>query len=172
MSGYGGWPRVGNMVPSGRLLVLDGGPSIYGYGRLTYRAGAGHVHPDARRDYKLFAEVLEPKQPKPKPQGKKKRRQTRRREITWSTGLPFLARSLVLTRDALLVAGGTSLTESPQRHGPGTFWTVSRQDGTKLSECNLPAPPVLDGMAFTDSGVFVSTIDGAVVCLRAQDGGS
>ena len=40
MSGYGGWPRVGNAVPAGRLLALDGGPFIYGYGRMAYRAGA------------------------------------------------------------------------------------------------------------------------------------
>jgi hypothetical protein len=171
MSGYGGWPKVGNMVPAGRLLVLDGGPSIYGYGRLTYRAGAGHVHADAAQDYKLFAEVLEPRpKAQEKAKGKKKRRQTRRREITWSTALPFVARSLVLTRDALLVAGGKLLTESAERHGAGTFWVVSRQDGTKLVEHALPAPPILDGMAFTENGIFVSTVDRAVLCLTADGG--
>jgi hypothetical protein len=39
-------------------------------------------------------------------------------------------------------------------------------DGAKQGVCELPAPPVLDGMAFSASGAFVSTIDGAVTCLR------
>ncbi|MHC4508183.1 MAG: outer membrane protein assembly factor BamB family protein [Planctomycetota bacterium] len=30
MSGYGGWPKVGNVVPAGRLLVFDGEEFIYG----------------------------------------------------------------------------------------------------------------------------------------------
>ncbi len=167
MSGYGGWPQIGNVVPAGRLLVFDGGEHIYGYGRMTYRAGAGHVHPDAAKDYRLFAEVLAPK---PKPQEKAEAKKKRRgpaggREVKWSTSLPFVARSMVLTPDALLVAGGQSLTESAERHGPGTFWIASREDGARQAECRLPAPPVLDGMAFADSGVFISTIDGSVVCF-------
>jgi outer membrane protein assembly factor BamB len=171
MSGYGGWPRVGNMVPAGRLLVFDGGDTIYGYGRMTYRAGAGHVRPDPTKDYKLFAEVLEPK---PKPQkaaGAKRARPASAgpRTIKWSANLPFVARSIVLTQDALLVAGGKSLTETVENHGPGTFWIASRADGAKLGTCQLPAPPILDGMALTDSGVYTSTIDGAVVCLRAAN---
>ena len=41
--------------------------------------------------------------------------------------------------------------------------------GIRQAECRLPAPPVLDGMALADSGVFVSLIDGSVVCLgRAE----
>jgi hypothetical protein len=87
----------------------------------------------------------------------------------WSTNLPFWAKSIVLTQDALLVAGGQSLIESAERHGTGKFWIVSRDDGVKQSECELSAAPVLDGMAFAKSGVFVSTIDGSVLCLRSED---
>jgi hypothetical protein len=164
-SGYGGWPRVGNVVPAGRLLVTDGDELIYGYGRMSYRAGAGHVHPDATKDYRLFAEVLVPE---PKPQDKRRGRQPAgRREIVWATSLPFVARSLVLTEDALLVAGGKSLVERPGRHGPGILWIASREDGTKQAECELPAPPVLDGAALTDCGVFLTTLDGTVVGLRS-----
>jgi len=167
MSGWGGWPRVGNVVPAGRLLVFDGEEFIYGYGRMSYRAGAGHVDPDATKDYQLFAEVLAPEpEPQRKTDGNKKASgPAERRRIVWSTNLPFLARSIVLTQDALLVAGGQSLIESAEHHGAGRFWIISRSDGTKQGECELPAPPILDGMAFTDRGVFVSTIDGSVLCL-------
>ena len=160
--GYTNWPLVGNRSPAGRLLAFDGGKLIYGYGRMAYRAGDGHVRPDMAKDYKLFAEVLDPA-----PAATKRR--DRKRRIKWTTQLPFVARSIVLTRDALLVAGGKSPTESAASHGPGTFWVASREDGSKKAACALRAGPVLDGMALTDAGVFVSTIDGAVVCLRATN---
>jgi hypothetical protein len=165
-SGYGGWPRVGNVVPAGRLLVHNGGARIYGYGRMAYRAGAGHVHPDATKDYRLFAEVLAP-QPEPK-EARRGRKPAGRRVIEWAESLPFIARSLVLTQDALLVGGGESLIEEADQRVPGKLWIASRQDGTKLAECELPAAPVLDGMAMTDSGVFVTTRDGTVVALRSK----
>ena len=160
--GYTHWPLVGNRSPAGRLLAFDGGKLIYGYGRMAYRAGDGHVRADMAKDYKLFAEVLAPT-----PAATKK--EDGKRRIQWTAQLPFVARSIVLTRDALLVAGGTSPTESVERHGPGTFWVASREDGSKKTACALPAGPVLDGMALTDAGVFVSTLDAAVVCLRAKN---
>lgn len=159
--GYTHWPDVGNTVPAGRLLAFDGGKLIYGYGRMAYRMGDGHVRPDIARDYKLFAEALGP------PPAAARRQESKRR-TQWTAQLPFVARSLVLTRDGLLVAGGKSPTETAERHGPGTLWVASREDGSRRAACALPAPPVLDGMALTDAGVFVSTIDGTVVCLRAE----
>ena len=137
--GYSHWPEAGNARPAGRLLVYDGSDQIYGYGRLKYRTGDGHVRPGATRDYRLFAEVrtLEPQ-----------RRVNRRgeaqqvtgpRKVLWSRPLPFVASSLVLTHDALLVAGGASLTESAASHGPGTLWVVLRGDGSKEAEWAYPA---------------------------------
>jgi outer membrane protein assembly factor BamB len=166
--GYSHWPDVGNAVPAGRLLVFDGDKNIYGYGRLHYRMGDGHVRPNAVEDYRLFAEVLLPK-PRTRHDARGEKNQVPgRRAITWTIQPPFVVRSIVLSRDAVLVAGGASLTESAQNHGPGTFWIVSRKDGSKKAECTIPAPPILDGMALTDSGVFVSTMSGLVVCLRSR----
>jgi hypothetical protein len=164
MSGYGGWPRVGNVTPSGRLLVYDGGEMIYGYGRMTYRAGAGHVRPNAAKDYKVFAEV---RSPKPRPEdNKKKRGPAGRREIVWAEPLPFVVRAMVLSRDALLVAGGKGLPGTDADRQAGTFAIVSRADGSRRIARDLPAPPVLDGMALTARGVIVATTDGKVVCLK------
>ena len=166
--GYQGWPLAGNAVPVGRLLVLDGGDSIYGYGRMTYREGGGHVGPQAASDYRLFAEALTPKPQTREDARGKKRQVLGRREIQWTAQLPFVVRSIVLARDALLLAGGESPTEDAANHGSGTLWVASRDDGSKRFASVLPAPPVLDGMALTDSGIFVSTMAGAVVCLRTQ----
>lgn len=168
--GYTHWPDAGNTVPAGRLLVFDGGKHIYGYGRLRYRMGDGHVRPSAVEDYKLFAEILAP-EPKTRQDRRGETKQpARRRQIVWSRRLSFVARSIVLTRDAMLVAGGTAPVESPQRYGPGTLWIISRDDGTKAAEYTIPAPPIVDGMALTDSGVFLSTMNGQVACLHSKTG--
>ncbi len=157
--GYNDWPRVGNQLPAGRLLTFDGGKVIYGYGRMAYRAGDGHVRPDMKEDYKLFAEFLDLAPGTASGEGRKRR-------IKWAVPLPFVARSIVLTRDALLIAGGSPPTEGAPRQVLGTFRVVSREDGSEEVACALPAAPVLDGMALVDSGVFISTVDGSVVCLR------
>ena len=161
---------VGNVVPAGRLLVFDGGqlhlrlrphglsdgrracPSRRHEGLQTVRRGphaqAADAEEDAEEETSDYAAAGKSSGPR---------------------NCPFVARSIVLTRDALLVAGGESLTESAASHGPGTFWVASREDGSRRSACALPAPPVLDGMALTDAGVFVSTIDGSVACLRTKN---
>jgi len=161
--GYGGWPLAGNAAPAGRLLVCDGGDLIYGYGRMSYREGRGHVRPDATKDYRLFAEVCSPK-PEQKTDARGEIQEVPGgREIKWTARVPFVVRSIVLANDALLIAGGQSLTDGGR---PGTFWIASREDGSKQTACELPAAPILDGMALTDAGVFVSTEAGSVVCLK------
>jgi len=137
-------------------------------GRLHYRMGDGHVHPNATEDYRLFAEVLKPKPQTREDARGEKREVPGRREIEWTASLPFVARSIVLTADALLVAGGPSLPEATESDTQGILWIASRKDGTKQQDCRLPAPPVLDGMALTDSGLFVSMINGSVACLRGS----
>jgi len=166
--GYSHWPDVGNVAPAGRLLVFDGAKQIYGYGRLRYRMGDGHVRPNATEDYRLFAEVLTPK-PQTRTDARGEKRQVPgRRKFQWTASLPFVARSIVLTSDALLVAGGPSLPEATEPGSPGILWIASRKDGAKQQDCRLPAPPVLDGMALTDSGLFVSMVNGSVACLRGS----
>jgi len=176
--GYQNFPIVSNMSPAGRLLAFNG-EEFYGYGRLGYRISpighpeVGHIGGDARN--MLFSEELAPRPAEGTWKNwtpatmKGLKRFPWSRKIQWSRELPFVPRSIVLARDALLVAGGESLDESAESHGPGTFWVASREDGSRKVACTLPAPPVLDGMALTDSGVFVSMVDGSVAGLRSSE---
>ena len=45
----------------------------------------------------------------------------------------------------------------------GVLAVFSREDGGKLWEQELPAPPVLDGIAVTGEGVFLALEGGSVV---------
>ena len=137
--------------------------------------GDGHVGRGAASEYRLFAELLTPTPRSHEDQEDAEREKRRtgapvgRRQIEWVSQLPFVARSIVLTTDALLVAGGESLPNTASGDTPGTLWIACRKDGAKQEACPLPAQPILDGMALTDYGIFVSTIDGAITCLRTKD---
>jgi len=159
LSTYIGWPLIGNVEPAGRLLAYDGGDSIYGYGRMVYRHGAGHVQADAADEYFLFAEIPPSK---PLNMQTEERWWERKRKIKWAMPVPFIARSIILTPDSLLVGGGTSLSESADEASAGVFRIASRKNGEMQFECELPAVPVLDGMAMTKAGVFVSAVDGSL----------
>ncbi len=176
--GYQNFPIVSNMSPAGRLLAYSD-KEFYGYGRLGYRISSighpevGHVGADAEN--LLFSEELAPRPAEgtwanwTPARMKGLKRFPWSREIRWARELPFVPRSIVLSRDALLVAGGESLAEIAESRGPGTFWVASREDGSKEAACALPAPPVLDGMALTGAGVFISTLDGTVACLADEE---
>ena len=55
--------------------------------------------------------------------------------------------------------------DSPPTIHRGVAIFGSAAGGNKLSEVKLDAPPVWDGMAATTGRLFISTMDGKVVCL-------
>ncbi|MDG1894380.1 MAG: PQQ-binding-like beta-propeller repeat protein [Fuerstiella sp.] len=121
-SGWQIWPRVGNMLPSGRILSL-GKHTVFGYGRDKYPDG----HSGQRRggeQYRLFAaEKLGETLPSNKDEQHLRSFNSGRRrglEVTerdrkgggeslnihlWSQTTPIFVRSLVLADDTLFLAG-------------------------------------------------------------------
>ena len=87
----------------------------------------------------------------------------------WSAGLPggYQVTSLVLCRDAVLVAGGVYKTGDKPTPDAGFVAVFSRAKGKKLAECALPAPVALGGVAVTGSGI-VTTLRDSTVCLLGQ----
>ena len=99
----------------------------------------------------------------------------------WSLDLPMIVRAMVLadTSDGngrtLFVAGppeskpGAPDQLAPYRgRGPGKLLALSAADGKKLSELDLSAQPVFDGMAAAGGRLYVSMTDGSVICLGAK----
>jgi outer membrane protein assembly factor BamB len=122
-SGWAIWARMGNMVPSGRILSL-GEKAVYGYGRDKYPGGpAGQARGGER--YHLFAAEKKPFKPLPSNRKDQHLRYGRSGqelglEVTerdkrygepslhrnvWSRQVPILARALVLADQTLLLAG-------------------------------------------------------------------
>ena len=49
------------------------------------------------------------------------------------------------------------------------LWAVSADDGAKLAERDLGAPPVSDGMAAAGGRLIISLTDGNVVCFGGRN---
>ena len=43
--------------------------------------------------------------------------------------------------------------------------TVAAHDGSERADCNLPSPPVFDGLIAAQECLFVALQDGSLVCL-------
>ncbi|MGB2821666.1 MAG: PQQ-binding-like beta-propeller repeat protein [Phycisphaerae bacterium] len=183
--GFGGWPQAARQVPAGRLMAVAD-DALFGFGRSKYDVGnpkdvhAGHVgvvkdgYQDsgridhARNPYRLFS--------MPRTTVRKGTGKARRGDATgkcnWQVPVPMLARAMVLADRTLFIAGphagkdNRGLTELDAVR-PGLLWAVSAPDGTKLGDCELPAAPVLDGMAATPGRLVVSCVDGSVCCLAS-----
>jgi len=184
--GYGGWPTVGNIVPSGRLLVFDAS-NIYGFGRNQYGTHGSHIGL-GRTHFRLFAASRKPlsvekptQKSTPKPADKKKQRKRRPSQpksvvnYHWSRQPPLIARAMVLTDTTLFVAGpldfgseGADALAAFEGEKGTLLYVVSASDGKKLAEYNLESPPVWDGMAAANGRLYLATNDGRVLCFGGK----
>ena len=116
------------------------------------------------------------------------RRQLPHRPVyAWSEEVPLQGRALVLAGKVLFVAGPPDVVDTQTtataiddpanqarlqtqvdaiegRRG-GVLWAVSAADGTKLTEFRLASPPTWDGMIAAGGRLYLSCLDGSVICL-------
>ena len=177
-AGWGGWWRMGNRVPAGRLLAFDD-ESIYGFGRSFYPHGnAGQWKMGEL--YRYFGAPKEfelPKEPAKKPAAKGKKKRRRNPGITGKSIVPFRwskpadmeARAMVLAGKTLFVAGPLGETHRSAAAFEGKegirLRAISTADGSKLSELKLEALPVFDGMSAAGGKLYLSTKDGKLTCF-------
>ncbi len=189
-AGWGGWPRAGEQVPSGRLLVHDG-ETIYGFGRTVYARHGSHVGlpqafleevwpPNERRPthYQLFAAPLDPRTAAEQQQAAQQARRAAQAEkpypYRWTHELPLLVRAMVLAGDRVFLAGPPEpfATDDPTASWEGRLgghlWAVTASGGHTLAEYPLTAPPVFDGMAAAGGRLYLATVDGRVMCMAEQ----
>jgi outer membrane protein assembly factor BamB len=128
-SGWQIWPRVGNMVPSGRILCMNR-ETIFGFGRDRYPGGhAGQIRGGEK--YRLFAAEKKSLAPLPSYKDKQHLRGFRSgkrlglkvskrdrqhgapslHRHLWSEPTPILARALVLADTTLYLAGPPELDD-------------------------------------------------------------
>ena len=122
--------------------------------------------------------------------GKMKSASRHQVKFHWSEDLPLFVRAMVLAGDTLFIAGPPDMVDEEQvlqsLNDPKTrsalaeqaaaldgrkgalLWAVSAADGKKLAACKLESPPVWDGMAAAGGRLYVSTVDGKVLCMAGK----
>lgn len=127
----------------------------------------------------------------PEKQRSKAYRKVRRYSYNWEGTVPIMARAMVLTDEFLFTAGPEVFDEkktadylmtnrtdnadlpdflkdaldSYEGRKGGMLSVTDKADGKVLSECELDSAPVFDGMIAADKRLFISMVDGSVVCL-------
>ena len=172
-SGYGGWPTVGNVIPSGRLLVFDAS-NIYGFGRNQYGTHGSHIGL-GKTQFRLFAASRKPLRQKPTEIAAQKSAEKKKQKSTikyyWSEQSALVVRAMVLAGKTLFLAGTkeADALASLRVNNGAVLCVVSVVDGKKLAEYNLEAQPVFDGMAAANSRLYLSTKNGIILCFAGRD---
>jgi len=186
--GYSVWTSAHKGAPAGRLLVFDD-EAVYGFGRTP---GTVSEYTSAYR-YQLFACDKKPTfTDTPPPGGGKKGRKKRRIAYRWTGKAEVLGRGLVLAGDTLFIAGPPKLidelevlkayrrpsklaklnigkgAEALAGRAGGLLQALSGAKGDKLSELKLESPPVFDGMCAANGRLYISAMNGRIMCLSGE----
>jgi len=194
ISGWGAWALMGNEYPAGRLLVVDDS-KIYGFGRSNYQKHGSHPGLN-NTHYHIFSadrKQLTAKkvvQQKPKKNVKKLASLTpaqrwigstpdpfiSRVNYYWRKQIPFVVRAMVLADKTLFIAGPPDKVQKKDKNGNSDangkesfLWSVSTENGKILTQYNLVCPPVFDGMIAAQERLYITMLDGRVLCLGPKD---
>jgi len=194
--GWGAYAGSRNSNPSGRVMVLDESRA-YAFranplGNMLHPRTTYHLY---AADKDPSEPLL---QEEKKARGRRRKNQEEGLSISghkvhWQNqSLPLLVNAMALGSRTLFVAGPPDLADEAKmlgylpgaddemnrelraqedawrgKHG-GLLWAVSAEDGGKLAEYKIDSVPVSDGMSVAEGKVFISLIDGSVVCFEEE----
>jgi hypothetical protein len=99
---------------------------------------------------------------------------TRSRRPTWMEWHDVRVTGLVLAADRLYLAGAPDEVDPAdpmagfEGRAGAVLRTVHAADGTPVGEMRLNAPPVFDGLIAAEGRLFMSSVDGSVVCVSSE----
>jgi hypothetical protein len=159
-----GWAVAGRYNPSGRLLVLDD-TKVYGYKFSERGSGGGHslfcsdkkvrkVNQKLKNNNAAIVKYVTPDKV----------------VYHWKTPIAFGVRGMVRAGDTLFAAGPGEAQETHFDDSRGTpvLAAFRCKDGKQLSRTKIPSQPVFDGMAAVNGRLFMSLVNGTVVCYGGK----
>jgi len=197
-SGAGGYYQAGRLTPAGRILVMDD-QNVYGYGRLWqyYRWTTPlefHLFGASKNPEQIRMGVEPPKRLKKdgKPKGNMTGTPVLRFGYQWSDAVALQVTAMALADKTLFIAGPPDVVDEEQaaksladpemkkklaeqkaafegKRGAGLV-AVSAADGRKLAAYRLDFVPIFDGLAAANQRLYITTMDGKIVCLGADKG--
>jgi outer membrane protein assembly factor BamB len=173
-SGYIGWFFAGRETPAGKLMVMDK-ESLYAYGY----TGKSYYH--TRKQYQLvsFAKNANPPQPKAalttnERDYKDISKKPYHVNTSWTQPSSIFVRGMVLTENRLFIAGPSEealeLREMFDGSKGGLLCVVDKKKGETLKQFKLNTIPRHDGMIAAHGKIYMTTIDGRILCLGKGSG--
>ncbi len=89
----------------------------------------------------------------------------------WQIYAPVRGVAMALAGQVLFVAGPPDVVDPADPLGAfegrkgGLLWALAARDGKKLAELRLDSPPTFDGLAVARGRLYLTTLDGHLVCL-------
>ncbi|MDP6634807.1 MAG: PQQ-binding-like beta-propeller repeat protein [Phycisphaerae bacterium] len=179
--GYGG---TGHKAPSGKIMVLDN-ENMYIFGRQQ-----NYWRWTVPLEYRLFSVSRSVPVPEKSatPDRKKRRRRPGGFATRWSADIPIMARAMVKAGDVLFACGPEDVVNEPKavKRQPAMLdalgrqaklftgsegsllFAVSAKTGETIARTKLDILPVFDGMISAAGDIYMSTVDGKVVCLGGK----
>jgi outer membrane protein assembly factor BamB len=93
---------------------------------------------------------------------------------TWSERIPVRVRAMALTPGRLILAGPPDTVDPKdplaafEDRAGGELWAVSAADGKTLGRWKLKSAPVFNGLIAAGGRLYLSTVDGEVLCLAQK----
>jgi outer membrane protein assembly factor BamB len=186
--GHSGWYQAGRFAPSGRILVFDD-TTVYGFGRKPM-----YFRWRTPLEYHLFAadkqaQIVEDS-PVPHEGGAGMGEiRPQHTEYDWSKAVKLQARAMLLADKVLFIAGPPDLLDEEELYSQmgeeglkgyreledqsaalkgeqgALLWAVSAEHGKILAEYPLGSLPVFDGMSAAGGKLYLSLMNGTVVCM-------
>jgi outer membrane protein assembly factor BamB len=179
IGGWAGYSHAGKSAPAGRILALDS-DNVYGFGRkMKYYRWTTPI------EHHLFSAAKDSSTVK-LTGGKK----TPARHHFWTKDIPFFARAMLVSGGRIVIAGPEDkvnedkvfrkLKDSVTREqladqaetlagkNGGVLWIVDCQTGEKASELKLDTIPVFDGFSAAQQRLYMSTVDGRLICFEGK----
>jgi outer membrane protein assembly factor BamB len=155
----------------GELLVHDN-EAVYAV-RVHKSRGHGQYIEPGTGAYHVVATDRAPSVPR-RPDKKDKRSLTvwpRTKQTRWSLSLPIRVTAMAVGGETVLCAGTPDELDPAdpwaayEGQRGGTLYALATADGAKLSELALAAAPVYDGMAIAGERLYLSTVNGTLLCI-------
>jgi hypothetical protein len=184
-----GWYMPNSVVPSGRVIALDG-DNVLGFGRtLPYSPFDNFAGLNLKR-YHIFSmpkkPVVKRTQYETVDWGERVKERTQDVAIhTWSRDVAVRARALLVAGDKMVLAGSRNVLYGVKPRAieqgrrvirenvdaftgmeDGLLEIVATKDGKTLGTVTLDSPPVYHGLILADGALFMTTTAGTVVRLQ------
>jgi outer membrane protein assembly factor BamB len=102
------------------------------------------------------------------------KRRPREPQPVWERKIGIRVTALLRAADTIFVAGAPDVVDPQDPEGAwegrqgGILAAFAADDGRKLAQYKLPAPPVWDGMAATPGRLYLATTNGAILSMAAD----